>query len=240
MFFFNKKGVGFKDKQVQNVKKMESSSTSQTGYGNRSENSSQASSRETSTSRQQSRDNSQSRNSESPSLGSLTNIAKKTYTYDEIDRKAALTVDEFIQNKDFSEALKDLEEFRPIENAQYASYYEQLILKVLERSESARASVGQLFTRAVIEKKADIKYLTEAFKSLCENAEDMVIEIPKIATYLSQLIAPMFHKDVNLKFLSVACEPIKNKKICAELILEILRNASNRLVNFFIKNKKQL
>ena len=63
---------------------MESSSSSQSGYGNRSENSSQASSRETSTSRQPSRDNSQSRNSESPSLGSLTNIAKKTYTYDEI------------------------------------------------------------------------------------------------------------------------------------------------------------
>ena len=63
---------------------MESSSASQSGYGNHSENSSQASSRETSTSRQPSRDNSQSRNSESPSLGSLTNIAKKTYTYDEI------------------------------------------------------------------------------------------------------------------------------------------------------------
>ena len=73
-------------------------------------------------------------------------------------RLTALTVDEFIQNKDFSEALKDLEEFRPIENSQYASYYEQLILKVLERSKSARASVGQLFTRAVIEKKAYIKY----------------------------------------------------------------------------------
>jgi hypothetical protein len=100
----------------------------------------------------------------------------------------------------------------------------------LERSEGARTSVGQLFTRTVIEKKADIKYLTEAFKSLCQNAEDMAIDVPKIATYLSQLIAPMFHKDVNLNFLAVACDPIKDQKICAELILEILRNASNRMV----------
>jgi hypothetical protein len=223
---------------VQNVKKMESSS--QSNYGNRSENSSQASSREASTSRQQSRDNSQSRNSESPSLGSSTNIAKKSYTDDEIERKAGLTVDEFIQNKDFSEALKDLDEFRPLDNSQYATYYEQLILKVLERSEGARTSVGQLFTRAVIEKKVDIKYLTEAFKSLCQNAEDMAIDVPKIATYLSQLIAPMFHKDVNLNFLAVACDPIKDQKICGELILEILRNASNRMVSLYLISMNSL
>ena len=124
---------------------------------------------------------------------------------------------------------------RTLDNSQYATYYEQLILKVLERSEGARTSVGQLFTRAVIEKKADIKYLTEAFKSLCQNAEDMAIDVPKIATYLSQLIAPMFHKDVNLNFLAVACDPIKDQKICAELILEILRNASNRMVRLFLR-----
>ena len=210
-------------------------SSSQHNSGNRSENSSQASSRETSTSRQQSRDNSQSRNSDSASIGSSTNLAsKKLYTADEIDRKAGLTIDEFIQNKDVSEALKDLEEFRPTENSQYAAYYEQLILKVLERSENARTSVGQLFLKAVLDKKIDIKYLTDAFKSILLNAEDMAIDIPKIATYLSQLIAPMFNKDINLKFLSIACEPIKDRKICAELISEILHNASNRLVCNFV------
>ena len=57
----------------------------------------------------------------------------------------------------------------------------------------------------------------------------MAIDIPKIATYLSQIIAPLFQKDISVEFLSESCEPIKDKPICAELISEILHNASNRL-----------
>jgi translation initiation factor 4G len=212
-------------KQLQNVKRMDGGS--QQWNNNRSETSSQASSRETSQSRQQSRDNSQTRTSSDSPHQSSNN--QRVYTSAEIERKAGLTIDEFIQNKDVSEATKDLEEFRPVDSSQLIAYYEQLVIKVLERSEQARLAVGQLFAKAVLDKKIDINYLTEAFKSLFDNAQDMAIDVPKIATYLSQIIGPMFHKDISLKFLTVACEPIKETKICAELILEILRCASNRM-----------
>ncbi len=127
---------------------------------------------------------------------------------------------------------EEIEKFRPVDSSQYAEFYEQLIFKVLESSESNRTSVGQLFYKAVLEKKVDIKHLTDAFKSILANAEDMAIDIPKIATYLSQLLAPLVNKEINLEFLSIACEQIKNTKICAEFIVELLRNASNLLVIF--------
>ena len=100
-------------------------------------------------------------------------------------------------------------------------------------------------------------------------AEDMAIDIPMIATYLSQIIgksccylsqyikfnvnvvfsfrllAPLFQKDFSVDFLSDFCEPIKSRPICADLISETLHNASNRLghssvVEIFKKSKLNL
>ncbi len=78
---YKQKGYRHQSTVVSNSTDMVPSSRS--NYGNRSENSSRASSHVTSISKQQSRDNSQSRSSESPSLGSSTSISTKDYTEDE-------------------------------------------------------------------------------------------------------------------------------------------------------------
>ena len=161
----------------------------------------------------------------------IINTKRIEYTKYEIERRAINTIEELIQNKDISEAMKVLEEFRPVNYSQYAFYYQQLIHKVLERNEHARTTVGQLFVKAIIEKKFEIKNLSDAFKNVLVTAEEMAIDVPKIATYLSQIIAPMFNKDLSVEFLADACEPIMKTQICADLISECLHNASNRLVS---------
>ena len=79
------------------------------------------------------------------------------------------------------------------------------------------------------QKKFKVESFTEALKNTLECAEDMVIDVPRIATYLAQIIAPIFAKDVSIEFLSEACEPIKDKPICADFISEVLVSASRRL-----------
>ena len=229
----------------------------------RSETSSQTSSRETSTSRP-SRDNSRNRNSETTTSTTTANksanpesttstftvsmclIPTRNFTSDEIDRKVTSTLDEFIQNKDIAEALKDCEEFKPADSSQYVEFIELFIQKVLERSEPTRNSIGTLFYNVIKEKKINLVHIIQAFKNILEMAEDMAIDIPKIATYLSQIIAPLFQEESTVEFLSDFCEPIKNKPICGELISEILHQASNRLGHstvveiFKTKSKLQL
>lgn len=56
------------------------------------------------------------------------------------------------------EALKDIEEFRPVDPNQYAEFVETMITKVLERSEIVRNAVGQIFYNAIREKKLETKW----------------------------------------------------------------------------------
>lgn len=154
------KVFSFKDSQLSKVKNMDGSHTNLP----RSETSSQTSSRETSTSRQ-SRDNSRTRNPISDTVtpkGLVTSSANsKNYTEDEIDRKVTLLIEEYIQNKDINEAMRDIDEFRPIDSKQLDQFVELMITKVLEKSEPARQSVGQILHHALKAKKMDKKSFTE-------------------------------------------------------------------------------
>ncbi len=188
--------------------------------------SSRASSRDTSA--RQSRDNSVSA-SVDPSQSDPNKSKKISYTIEEIERKALNTVEEYIQNKDVSEALKDFDDFRPSDQAQHVLFMEQIIHKVLERNENSRQSIGSLFYNAIKHKKLDINNFVQSLKNVLEFAEEMAIDVPKIATYLSQIVAPLFQKDISVEFLLEACEPIRDKKICAEFIAEALHCASNKL-----------
>ena len=100
---------------------------------------------------------------------------------------------------------------------------------MLEKSESARTKVGTLLYNVIKQKKFKVESFTEALRNTLECAEYMVIDVPRIATYLAQIIAPIFAKDVSIEFLSEACEPIKDKPICADFISEVLVSASRRL-----------
>lgn len=210
---------GWGKSQVQNVKKMDSN------YVNNRSDSSRGSSREGSASRPSvdSRENSRSRTDIKP------DVKLKVFTSEEIDRKVTLTLAEYIENDDISEALKDCEEFRPAKENQVVEFLELALTKILEKNESARTSVGVLMYNIVKQKKFQLSSFTEALKNTLECAEDMAIDVPKIATYLAQIIAPMFQKDVSVEFLAKACGPIMELPICADFISETLQIASKRL-----------
>lgn len=153
----------------------------------------------------------------------------KTYTSDEIERKACNLVDEYSQHKNITESFKDFDEFTPNDPEQSYEFVEKIILAVLERNESIRTSLGQLFFSALKENKIEAKAFEEGLKRVVEIADDMAIDVPKISTYLSQIIAPLFNENSSVQFLANACEPIMDKPICGELIAEVLHSASNRL-----------
>jgi hypothetical protein len=138
-------------------------------------------------------------------------------------------VEEYAANKNIGEALRDLEEFRPQDPNQMNEFMEKLVIMTLDRNEAIRNTLGSLFCQALTAQKLDVNALTEGLKRVCEQVEDMAIDVPKICTYLSQCIAPIFTENMTVEFLLPACEPIIEKKICGELISEILHQASNRL-----------
>ncbi|CAF0929985.1 unnamed protein product [Brachionus calyciflorus] len=115
-------------------------------------------------------------------------VSKKTYTEDEVERKADNLLNELVDNKNLIESIKDLEEFNP-----------------------------------------KTSHLEQGLKRVIEISDDMSIDIPKISSYLSQIIAPLFNENLSVEFLRNALEPVKEIKLCADIISEALNRASDRL-----------
>ncbi len=126
------------------------------------------------------------------------------------------------------EALKEYQEFRPINENQIVIYLELLFNKILERSDQIRILVGFFFFTAINEKLIDLKVFTQALKCIIERIEDISIDVPKITVYLSQVLSQLIQPNFSIKFLDEACRPIENKSICTELLIEIIKNVQNR------------
>ena len=80
--------------------------------------------------------------------------------------------------------------------------------------------------------ETDKAYFLHRLSEILEFAEDMEINIPKIWTYLGELIGPMVQDgSVPLNFLKPACQPLKATNRAGELVVEVLNDASQRLVS---------
>lgn len=228
-------------KQFQNVKRIDSASSL---TNTASQASSQASSRDSSQTRPGSANpasaaassaayvppSAASKNEPSTTTSTTSQQRdKRSYTEDEIERKALNMIEEYATNKNIAEALGDIDEFRPVDASQHVQFMERLFLCVLDRNECTRSALGTILQQAMLAKKLHMDAFTEGLKRVVEQVEDMAIDIPKICTYLAQSIGPIFNESLSVDFLSAALEPVIDREICAELISEILHQASNRL-----------
>lgn len=162
-----------------------------------------------------------------------SSVAKRDYTEDEIERKANLLIEEYIQNNDLTDALKDIEEFQPNDADQVRLFIEKVIFVVLERNESSRQACGTLIYQALKHEKFDELMVIGALKGALDVAEDLAIDVPKINVYLSQIVAPLISEDLSnpIKLIHDACEDIMSKNLCGEIICEALHSAANRIGN---------
>ena len=66
-------------------------------------------------------------------------------------------IGEYVNNGDLVEALKDFDDFNPIESSQYEDLIRAIAQYILEKSEALRTAVGKLFLSAIQQKKLDIE-----------------------------------------------------------------------------------
>jgi len=160
------------------------------------------------------------------------NQIHKSYKLDKKCRMILAIVGEYNCNKDLASAMVDFEKLRLLIEANFVGIVIKLALNaVIDRTEKYRTSFGKLLYHAVLKKEMFQKTaLTQALKETLENFEDTIIDVPMLSIYLAQIISEMFQKDVSIEFLKEACEPIKKKPFCAELIAEIIKAASKLLL----------
>ena len=72
-------------------------------------------------------------------------------------------------------------------------------------------------------------------KEITEFADDTAIDVPKIFTFLGELIGPMLYENViDADFLKAICEPVKRCNKAHLLVAEILKDGISKMVRIFM------
>ncbi|XP_059178306.1 eukaryotic translation initiation factor 4 gamma 1-like [Physella acuta] len=157
----------------------------------------------------------------------------KPLSREEMENKAKIILEEFLSVKDIEKAKSCLQELVG------QTYLEVLvsfcIIDVLKKSTIERDLTGQFFHEIV---KNNLIPCVTYFKGLSEIlqlAEDMVIDIPMIWTYLAQLIAPvLIGGSVPWSDLIQVLQTSLEKSCCLKLLTEILLHAKNITSKAFV------
>jgi translation initiation factor 4G len=152
-------------------------------------------------------------------------VEKKTFTDYELKTKTVSVLEEYFHLKDINEAkdcVKELEGY-------YLQFVDKAVNCVLERSSQSRNMTGVLFVELLKSKIISMKDYVEGLKQVLEFADDMSIDIPKIWTYLAEIISPILaDRATDLSILKDLCTPLPEGK-GPELVAETLNDATHRL-----------
>ncbi|XP_071431821.1 eukaryotic translation initiation factor 4 gamma 3 isoform X7 [Pithys albifrons albifrons] len=114
---------------------------------------------------------------------------KPSLSEEEIERKCKSIIDEFLHINDFKEAVQCVEELSA--QGLLPVFVRVGVESTLERSQSTRDHMGQLFHQLVQSGKLSKQDFFKGFSETLEMADDMAIDIPHIWLYLAELVTPM-------------------------------------------------
>lgn len=156
------------------------------------------------------------------------------YTKDDLDRKIHYLIYQYAQNRNLNTILNEIDQFRPSESEQYCELVQGLINVILERQKDIRVGFGHVFYKAIKQNILKFEYFLEGLKRIFENLDKLWILVPKISTFLAEILTPFFNKHNSLQ-ISRNFYLIENN-LCTDLIYLILSKTSNLMSHEIIEN----
>ncbi|KAG5282217.1 hypothetical protein AALO_G00053560 [Alosa alosa] len=117
---------------------------------------------------------------------------KPALSEEEMERRCKAIIDEFLHINDYKEAVQCVEELE--QASQLHMFVRVGVESTLERSQSTRDHMGQLFFQLVQAGTLSKLHFCQGFSDTLELADDMAIDIPHIWLYLAELVNPMFRE----------------------------------------------
>ncbi|CAG5126228.1 unnamed protein product, partial [Candidula unifasciata] len=154
-------------------------------------------------------------------------VKLKPLSEEEMEHKAKTILEEYLSAMDLEEAklcVKELEGQKHISLLVTTS-----INEVLEKTHKERDLAGSFLHEIVKHGLVPMDVFLKGFAEVLSFAEDMVIDIPKIWTYLAQIIVPMLlGGSLSWPTLSTTLKSNLDKKGCAKLLAEIVSVARDK------------
>ena len=107
----------------------------------------------------------------------------------EIQKWTKPLIEEFINNGDFEETIKEISE--KFSSKTIEKFIENVFNEVIERSEKARVQAGNLMSQMLLKKMISEEQWLVGLDSLLSVAEDLLVDIPKFWDFLAQIISPV-------------------------------------------------
>ena len=108
---------------------------------------------------------------------------------EEIQKWTKPLIEEFINNGDFEETIKEITE--KFSSKTIEKFIENVFNEVIERSEKARVQAGSLMSQMLLKKMISEEQWLVGLDSLLSLAEDLLVDIPKFWDFLAQIISPV-------------------------------------------------
>lgn len=161
--------------------------------------------------------------SNQPVKSHSTKEQPKQMSDEEIEKKIAAIIDEYLNIKDLGEAIMCVSELKCLSN--FHITVSTAISHVLDMTEQSRKLTGNLFYSLIVEKILPHSVYITGLKQVMEYAEDLEIDIPKIWTYLAELISPVLAENgFPWDFLTEIADPLKESKKGGDFIAALLTN----------------
>uniref|UniRef100_A0A0B7B9X8 MI domain-containing protein n=1 Tax=Arion vulgaris TaxID=1028688 RepID=A0A0B7B9X8_9EUPU len=162
-----------------------------------------------------------------PGVSAPTGLKVKQLSVDEMEKKAKTILEEYLSVMDLEEAKLCLHELSNQEHLHV--FVTACINEVLERSLKARELTGSFFHEMIRQSNLAKDIYLKGLADVLQYAEDMVIDIPMIFTYLAQMIVPMLiGGSVAWSLLPTALKPLLGERSSGVLVAEILLLAKEK------------
>ncbi|XP_072174929.1 eukaryotic translation initiation factor 4 gamma 1-like [Diadema setosum] len=145
---------------------------------------------------------------------------------DKVEQKAKAIVDEFLNLRDFAEAINCVSE---LPSSQRNLFVEATLDHIIEKKREMRENVGVLFQTLIVKNLLTNEQYLAGLKNTIDYAEDMAIDIPKIWEYLGEIQGAMLVGGADfLKLQAMGIEPLCEINKAGILLAEILKTAVRR------------
>lgn len=108
---------------------------------------------------------------------------------EEIQKWTKPLIEEFINNGDFEETIKEIAEKFSAKTIE--KFIENVFNEVIERSEKARVQAGNLMAQLLLKQMLSERQWMVGLDGLVAIAEDLLVDIPKFWDFLAQIISPV-------------------------------------------------
>ncbi|KAG7197148.1 hypothetical protein KM043_007233 [Ampulex compressa] len=169
------------------------------------------------------------------SQSSTSSSHKPPMSEEEFMKALNSTLKEFLKNPIIDKtALHVQQTFE----GQMSKFVHESILNVLEKVPLDRDLVSQLLTHLMTHKMLTLQQFRNGFAQVLEAVDDLIIDIPKIWTYLAEVLSYPLEQDViKLSDLKPTFESLRSQGYAGKLLVELLNKLSQNKGSMWVADK---